>query len=47
MWEKVHQLRLPSNPTHPILDVIAVSTRLTLAEVREEQRARAANRACG
>ena len=42
MWEKVHQLRLPSDPTHPILDVIAVSTRLTLAEVREEQRTRAA-----
>jgi hypothetical protein len=42
MWEKVHQLRLPSDPAHPILDVIAVSTRLTLAEVREEQRTRAA-----
>lgn|SRR5258708_4243253 len=45
MWEKVHQLRLPSDPTHPILDVIAVSTRLTLAEVREEQRTRAAHAA--
>ena len=44
MWEKVHQLRLPSDPAHPILDVIAVSTRLTLAEVREEQRTRAANK---
>jgi hypothetical protein len=41
-WEKVHQLRLPSDPMHPILDVIAVSTRLTLEEVREEQRVRAA-----
>jgi hypothetical protein len=38
MWEKLHQLRLPSDPAHPILDVIAISTRLTLAEVREEQR---------
>jgi hypothetical protein len=44
-WEKIHQLRLPSDPTHPILDVIAVSTRLTLAEVREEQRTRAARAA--
>jgi hypothetical protein len=44
-WEKIHQLRLPSDPAHPILDVIAVSTRLTLAEVREEQRARAARAA--
>jgi len=45
MWEKVHQLLLPSDPAHPILDVIAVSTRLTLAEVREEQRTRAARAA--
>jgi hypothetical protein len=45
MWEKVHQLRLPSDPAHPILDVIAVTTRLTLAEVREEQRTRAARAA--
>jgi hypothetical protein len=41
-WERVHQLRLPSDPEHPVLDVIAVSTRLTLAEVQEEQRTRAA-----
>lgn len=40
-WEKVHQLRLPSDPAHPVLYVIAVSTGLTLAEVQEEQRARA------
>jgi hypothetical protein len=43
-WEKIHQLRLPSDPSHPVLRVIAVSTGLTLAEVREEQRTRAANR---
>jgi hypothetical protein len=41
-WERLHGLRLPSDPTHPILDLIAVSTRLTLAQVRDEQRARAA-----
>ncbi len=40
-WERIHALRLPSDPAHPILDVIAVSTRLTIEEVREEQRARA------
>jgi hypothetical protein len=40
-WEKLHGLRLPADPMHPILDVIAVSTRLTLAEVQAEQRARA------
>jgi hypothetical protein len=43
-WERIHQLRMPSDPSHPILDVIAVSTRLTLEEVREEQRTRAARR---
>jgi hypothetical protein len=42
MWEKIHGLRLPSNPSHPILDVVAVATRLTLSEVQQEQRARAA-----
>jgi hypothetical protein len=40
-WEKLHGLRLPSDSAHPILDVIAVGTRLTLAEIQAEQRARA------
>jgi hypothetical protein len=44
IWEKLHGLRLPKDAAHPILDVIAISTRLTLAEVREEQRARLAPR---
>jgi len=44
-WERIHALRLPSDPAHPILDVIAISTRLTLEEVRQEQRSRAARRA--
>jgi len=35
---------MPSDPMHPILDVIAIGTRLTLAQVREEQRTRAALR---
>ena len=41
-WEKLHGLRLPASSTHRILDIIAVDTRLTLAEVQEEQQARAA-----
>jgi hypothetical protein len=41
-WERIHELRMPSDPAHPILDVIALSTALTLEEVREEQRTRAA-----
>jgi hypothetical protein len=44
LWEKVHDLRLPSDPMHPILDVIAVSTRLRLVEVQEVQRMRAVQR---
>jgi hypothetical protein len=39
-WEKLHGLRLPSDPAHPILDVVAISTHLTLAQVQDEQRAR-------
>jgi len=43
-WERIHALSLPFDPAHPILDVIAVGTRLTLEEVRGEQRTRAARR---
>jgi hypothetical protein len=39
-WEKVHALRMPSSPEHPVLNVIAVATQLSLAEVHEEQRIR-------
>jgi|SRR5579872_3111498 len=42
IWEKLHGLRLPSDPDHPIVDVVAVSTRLTVQEVQQEQVARAA-----
>lgn len=45
IWEKLHGLRLPADSAHPVLDVVAVGTRLTLEEVREEQRARRAQRA--
>lgn len=44
-WEKVHGLRLPLDSSHPILDVIVLGTRLTLAEVQAEQRARSVRRA--
>jgi len=39
-WEKLHGLRLPLDAQHPVLDVIAIGTRLTLAEVQGEQLAR-------
>lgn len=44
-WEKVHGLRMPHDPMHPVLDVIVTGTGLTLDEVREEQRTRAKQRA--
>ncbi len=44
-WEKVHALRMPGDAAHPILDVIAHGTGLTLEQVREEQRVRAELRA--
>jgi hypothetical protein len=43
-WEKLYGLRLPVDANHPVLDVIAVSTHLTLDQVRDEQRARAARK---
>ena len=45
VWEQAHGLRMPLDPEHPVLDVIAVSTRLTLAQIQEEQRLRAARNA--
>lgn len=47
VWEKVHALRLPGDPGHPVLRVIALGTGLTLAQVQEEQRARLALRTAG
>ena len=41
VWEKLHGLRLPADPAHPILEIVALGTGLTLAQVREEQQSRA------
>jgi len=43
-WERLHALRLPRDPGHPVLGVIAISTGLTLSQVRAEQSARLAQR---
>ena len=43
-WERVHGLTLPLNPNHPILDAIAVKTRLTLQQVQAVQQEEAARR---
>jgi hypothetical protein len=39
-WEKLHGLRMPSDPEHPILDVIAINTRLRSCDVHAVQAAR-------
>src|SRR4051812_24452023 len=39
-WEKLHGLRMPSDAEHPILDVIATSTRLRLSDVHAVQSSR-------
>jgi hypothetical protein len=41
IWEKLHQVRLPKDPTHPILQVVATQTLLAISEVREVQSQRA------
>jgi hypothetical protein len=39
-WEKLHGLRMPADPEHPILDVIADTTHLRLSDVHAVQAAR-------
>jgi len=44
VWEKIHGLSLPKDTTHPLVNVIATQTNLTVAEVRHEQVVRRAAR---
>lgn len=39
-WERLHRLTLPRGSAHSVLSVVADATRLTLEQVREEQRRR-------
>jgi hypothetical protein len=43
-WERLHALRLPNDPGHPVLRSVAIATGLTLAQVEEEQSVRRARR---
>src|ERR1043165_349899 len=36
-WERFHGVRLPADPRHPLLRVIAVDTALALDDIRAEQ----------
>lgn len=40
-WERLHQLDLPRDTAHRLVDVVAANTGLTVEEVRAEQRERA------
>jgi hypothetical protein len=40
IWERLHGLPLPRDPTHNLLSVIAAATDLQLEQVLEEQRLR-------
>ena len=39
-WERTHGLTLPRAAEHPVLNSVAAATRLTLEQVRDEQRRR-------
>jgi hypothetical protein len=40
-WERLHQVRLPRDPEHNVLLIIAQQTGMALADVQEVQRLRA------
>ena len=40
IWERLHEVRLPRDPAHSLIKVIAAGTGLTVEQVLEEQRQR-------
>lgn len=45
IWERIHEVTLPRDEAHNLVEIIAANTGLTEADVHEEQRRRAALRA--
>jgi hypothetical protein len=45
IWERIHEVTLPRDPAHNLIDIIASNTGLTDADVRDEQQRRATLRA--
>jgi len=45
IWERIHEVNLPRDSTHRLVEIIAANTGLTDADVRDEQQRRAALRA--
>jgi hypothetical protein len=41
IWERIHEVSLPRNAAHNLVEIIAANTGLTEADVREEQQRRA------
>ena len=45
IWERIHEVNLPRDPAHRLVEIIATNTGLTSSDVREEQKRRATLRA--
>jgi len=45
IWERIHEVTLPRDSAHNLVEIIATNTGLTEADVREEQQRRAALKA--
>jgi hypothetical protein len=45
IWERIHEVTLPKDPAHRLIEIIAANTGLAGSDVREEQERRATLRA--
>lgn len=45
IWERIHEVTLPRDSEHRLLDIIAANTGLSTADIRDEQQRRATLRA--
>src|ERR1700742_314574 len=45
IWERIHEVNLPKDPAHRLIEIIATNTGLSSSDVREEQQRRAMLRA--
>jgi hypothetical protein len=45
IWERIHEVTLPKDPAHRLVDIIASNTGLMSSDVHEEQQRRASLRA--
>jgi hypothetical protein len=45
IWERIHEVTLPKDPAHRLIDIIAANTGLMSSDVHEEQQRRASLRA--